>query len=78
VSNSRHRNLVILTGYRLKETDKAVQFQVETVDGEPLQEAKTEWFPLSQVESSQTTHTPDEMDTLTVSEWIVEQKGLVE
>lgn len=78
MSNSRHRNLVILTGYRLRESEKAVQFQVETVAGEPLSEPKTEWFPFSQVESSQTTHTPDEMDTLTVSQWIVDQKDLVD
>lgn len=75
---SRHQNLVILTGYLLRESDKAVQFQVETVDGEPLGKPKTEWFPFSQVESSQITHSPNEMDTLTVSQWIVDQKDLVD
>jgi hypothetical protein len=78
VPKRKHISLVILTGHKLRESDKAIQFRVYAVNGEPLSEEKTEWFPFSQVDSSMTSHHQDEMDTLTVSQWIVDQKDLVD
>ena len=60
------------------ETDKAVQFKVEEVNGLSLDEPKTFWFPLSQIKSL--THAaPDSLaaDTVKVAEWILKNKELL-
>lgn len=68
--------IITLHGVKIKETEKAVLFKFcidpeEGGDGED----HSEWFPLSQV-SKMTTH-PSEPDTLTVSRWLMEKKGLL-
>ena len=67
-----------VTGQYLRETDKAVQFKVEEVNGLSLDEPKTFWFPLSQIKSL--THAaPDSLaaDTVKVAEWILKNKELL-
>jgi len=65
-----------LTGTKLRETEKAVHFRVEEVDGTVLEENVTHWFPLSQI-SSQTTGTADGQDHIKVAEWICHSKSLL-
>ena len=61
---------------RLRESEKAVQFNVQDISGEPLEKAKTEWFPYSQIKSSVISKDLNE-DILVVSEWILNQKDLI-
>ena len=65
-----------LTGTKLRETEKAVHFQVDEVSDEPLEDSVTHWFPISQI-SSQTTGTADGKDIIKVAKWICQSKELV-
>ena len=65
-----------LTGTKLRETEKAVHFQVDEVSDEPLEDSVTYWFPISQI-SSQTTGTAYGKDIIKVAKWICVQKELV-
>ena len=65
-----------LTGTKLRETEKAVHFRVETVGTTELEENVTHWFPLSQLKSM-TTATADGSDTIEVADWICRSKELV-
>jgi len=64
-----------LTGTKLRETEKAVHFQVDEVADEPLEDSVTHWFPISQI-SNQTTGTADGKDIIKVAKWICESKEL--
>ena len=66
-----------VSGARLRETDKAVQFHVCAVAGKELEIAKKEWFPFSQCARSLTDPSGQEPDTLDVAEWILKSKGLL-
>jgi len=59
---------VTLKGTILRRTDKAIQFQFED-DG------KTEWFPVSQMSENHESGSVGE-DTIVVSKWICDQKGI--
>jgi hypothetical protein len=81
---SRVDVLITIEGTRLRETDKAVQFRIDSIRQEPIDPPKTEWFPFSQVRRSMTDkHTGEDtdrvsgVDYLVVTEWILQQKGLV-
>jgi hypothetical protein len=50
---SRVDVLITIEGTRLRETDKAVQFRIDSIRQEPIDPPKTEWFPFSQVRRSQ-------------------------
>lgn len=67
-----------LGGSYIRETAKALQFQVETIDGQLIEggELKTEWFPFSQVSQIFKSKDAGE-DKIVVSKWICEQKELV-
>ncbi len=74
----RHIETVILTGKYLRETEKACQFLIETINGVETDDTVevNQWFPYSQVVSI--THGKlDEADTLVVSKWIMQQKELL-
>jgi hypothetical protein len=76
---------ITLLGYHLRESDKAVLFKVHQVDGEEWtpesgsNKDRDHWFPLSQMSKQVYSRdgTEGEMDSITVSQWICEQKGLV-
>jgi hypothetical protein len=58
------------------ETAKAVQFRVDSISGCPLDTSSPEWFPFSQVTKMMRSNTDGE-DEIIVSEWILDQKGLI-
>jgi hypothetical protein len=66
-----------IKGKILAESAKAIQFQIHSIAGYPEdQPFKSSWFPLSQ--TSKITHAKpesEELDELTVSVWIMQQKG---
>lgn len=64
-----------IEGTILHESQKAIQFNLETVSGTTLDEAKTEWFPLSQI--TKIVRNPHGLDELVVSEWILKKKELI-
>ncbi len=66
-SHPRQGGVYDVRGYILRETDEAIQVDV---DGEKI------WFPLSQVEEIHRENGP-EMDWLVVTKWIAQKKGLV-
>lgn len=69
-----------LQGYHLGETGKALRFQVFQINGETFNdgEAKTEWFPLSQVRSiTRAAQGSGEMDNIKVTEWILTAKEMI-
>jgi hypothetical protein len=68
---------VTLTGNKMKETEKAVLFQIQKISGTPVKLPKsTQWFPLSQVQKMFKDPTQSGVDTITVSEWILKQKEI--
>lgn len=66
----------VLSGYHMGESAKAVKFDVHEIDGTPVNPTTTQWFPFSQVKAI-VKNRGEELDTLTVKEWILEQKGLL-
>lgn len=69
--------MMTVLGTNLGESAKAVKFRIDTIDGEPLLEAKTEWFPFGQISKTFKDPVNEGTDYLVVSEWILKQKGLV-
>ena len=70
---------VTLSGTWLRETDKAVYFEVRAISGSPIDPHQSEWFPFSQAEKWHKSPDGDGGDWIIVSEWIVKQKkGLTE
>jgi hypothetical protein len=66
---------VTLSGTKLRETDKAVQFSVHSISGRKLDcPPIVSWFPFSQTEKSYTCPDDSGEDWIIVSEWIVKQK----
>jgi hypothetical protein len=72
----------ILKGTRLGETEKAVKFVIDEINGLPWDcEAqdlpRAQWFPLSQVVNMSTSPHGDGEDTITVKAWIMQQKEII-
>lgn len=69
---------VVLTGTIKRETAKAILFEIEEMNDQPIKGGtQQEWFPLSQTQSiTRAAAGSDEYDYLLVSQWIVEQKDI--
>lgn len=65
-----------LQGSIIRETEKAILFQVEEINGLPIDDSPQEWFPLSQVKSILRS-TNSDLDKIEVKEWILQQKELL-
>ena len=74
--SSTPTEFIKLTGTKLRETDKAVHFQVDKVGDTALEESVTHWFPFSQISSQTSSHT-DGQDEIKVAKWICQSKELV-
>lgn len=72
--------VISLSGTKLRETDKAVLFQVTEVSGKPIP-PKQIWFPFSQVVKMSWNKSVDNSvpntDVLVVSEWIAGKTNLL-
>jgi hypothetical protein len=68
---------ITITGTKLRETEKAVQFAIYEVNKEPLSPSVTEWFPYSQIFSTFRDPSSERSEGLVVSAWIVKKKGLI-
>ena len=66
----------VLTGQWLGETGKAARFKVVRIGTEDLEEPIITWFPFSQVSKITKTGLNDELDTLEVTTWILNAKGI--
>lgn len=62
-----------LRGTRLRESEKAVLFEVHDISGAPLDKAHQSWFPISRI--SKSLHDPDkpETDIIVVESWLVDK-----
>lgn len=68
----------ILTGRNLGRTARAVRFEIEKINGAVVElDSSIHWFPLSQVVDEQECVGPEELDTLTVKQWIMQQKEII-
>lgn len=67
----------ILKGSLERETEKAIQMLVSSINGVPLDEDTTQWFPLSQCSKIIRSGAGDMEDELHVSEWILTQKDML-
>jgi hypothetical protein len=68
-----------ITGTYLRDTDKAIQFKIVQIGPRRLKVSKVEWFPISQ--TSKTFRAPPscvDEDYLVVSQWILQQKSLLD
>lgn len=76
-------NYHTLQGYAMRETDKAILFEVYQLDGQEINLTRREmWFPFSQVKSiTRAAPTTDgnaiEYDNIQVKEWILKQKEIL-
>ena len=68
---------VVVTGNKLGESEKAIKFEVLKVDTVVLDNPKTEWFPLSQINKTFVNPNKMDEDTLTISNWIATTKGYI-
>lgn len=68
--------VITLKGTILRKTEKAVQFSIHDISGDPQTPIHITWFPFSQVKSTKTSSNVGE-DILIVSEWIMSQKELI-
>jgi len=68
--------VITIRGTNLRETGKAVQFEIHLANEIKIDPPVTEWFPFSQI--SKMTHDPkeDPEHTFIVSAWIMGVKGL--
>ena len=66
-----------LQGTILRESDKAVYMDVESINGAPLDETITAWFPLSQITKKFTDPSAQGTDFIMASEWICKAKELI-
>lgn len=66
-----------LHGEIVGETGKAIKFSIYC---EERNANRTEWFPLSQIQSIHRMYDPsiERLDVLMVSEWILKQKGWID
>jgi hypothetical protein len=71
------KDYVDVIGTHCGESAKAVKFLVHTVASEPIDPPKSEWFPFSQVDKIFRDPSTVGQDTITVSKWILGQKGLM-
>jgi hypothetical protein len=67
----------ILKGSIERETEKAIQMLVSSINGVPLDEDTTQWFPLSQTSKIVRAGSGTMDDELHVSEWILQQKDML-
>lgn len=68
----------VLTGRNLGRTAKAVRFLIEKVNDQEVDlDPAAHWFPLSQVVDEQSEVGPERLDTITVKQWIMQQKELL-
>jgi hypothetical protein len=65
-----------LHGSVLSETAKAMKFEIEKINEDTLEEPQVEWFPFSQIKSIMKSKS-QELDNITVSDWIMDAKGLL-
>ena len=72
-----HSAVHTIVGNKLGESEKAIKFRVHKISGIPLDQTKTEWFPLSQIDKIFTDPNNINCDSMIVSEWILQQKGLI-
>jgi hypothetical protein len=64
-------------GTKLRETEKAIHFDITEVAGEAFDCPVTHWFPISQLKSTFIDPKSTGNDTLEVADWILESKGLI-
>lgn len=74
---SRTTTYVTLSGKLGRETDKAILMHVSSVAGTPLEDEKSVWIPLSQVQKIIRKSVTGEDDELLVTEWIAKTKELL-
>ena len=72
-----NKTYITIFGNLHNETGKAIRMTVHKVGETTLDEPKSEWFPFSQVQKMLRNPTEDDADELFVSEWILQQKGLI-
>lgn len=73
MSGALAKEVVEIECHIVRETEKAILVELPTA---ATQWKKTEWFPLSQVESIHRSE-EGEGDYIVVKKWIAEKKGLV-
>ena len=66
-----------LQGTILRETDKAIYMDVESINAAPLEPTETHWFPLSQIAQKFINEKEQGEDFILASEWICKAKELV-
>jgi hypothetical protein len=66
-----------LKGTILRESDKAVYMDVESINGVPMDDTETHWFPLSQIAQKFTDPSTQGTDFIMASEWICKAKSLI-
>jgi len=75
---------VSLRGYIKAETEKALLLEVTDISGQPLLQAKNEWFPISQIakitraSKQAEPGTEEAKDEIAAAEWLCEKKNLTD
>lgn len=67
---------ILCIGTKLRETERAIQFEFTEVAGESLSLHIRSWVPLSQIEKQFTNPSATGQDEILISEWIAKKIGL--
>jgi hypothetical protein len=59
-----------------RETSMAMQFTITSIDGIPLKDEVTEWFPFSQMHQIFRNAVNEEEDKIVVNTWLLTKKGI--
>jgi hypothetical protein len=69
-----------VTGLIIAQTEKAVLFEIHTVDNTDEDDKEKHWFPLSQLrdlESGADDEDPHALDTVEIPDWLLRTKGYI-
>lgn len=71
-----HTAVATIYGKIIRESDKAILFEIHKLGNAKLGEIKSEWFPLSQVTKIYSDSNNSNESYLVVSQWIIDKKDI--
>lgn len=62
-----------IRGKTLRESERAVLFNVMEISGAPIDPPHSHWFPISRMQKRVTNPNADDQDTMMVESWLIDK-----
>lgn len=62
-----------MRGKVIRETEKAVLFNVMEISGAPIEPPASQWFPISRMQKRITNPNAEDQDTMMVESWLIDK-----